>query len=207
MSSSLTTGMRLEVRPRDGDGEAASALVFDDHHELTIRFRKALPEWCEVDAELVATLTDDGARPVRWTVRVNRVAVREQFAMLTVIEDPEPLERRRADRPVAPVPIEWSQPPDRDRHPGVGVDLNRLGVRFRTDVDVVVRPDRIVVAVILPSGAVTAQGQVVGVSGNEVRVEFVALHPEALRRLVAWEARLLIDELAAPTEQLGAANP
>lgn len=205
MSSGLTTGMRLEVRPRDQEDEpTASAFVFDDQHEPTIRFRKDLPDWCTPDAELVATLVDDRQRPVTWTVRVARIARREHFAMITMLEEPRPLERRRTERPVAPVPVEWSQPPDRRRHPGVGIDLSHLGVRFRAHDAAGVRLDRIVLALILPSGAITAQGRVVGIEHHDIRVEFIALHPEALRRLVEWEALLLVGELAAPSQQIEA---
>lgn len=207
MSSGVMTGMRLEVQPRDGAGAPATAVVFDAGREITIRFRRDLPSWCVTGTEIVLTVANDPDRPVMWTSEVISTADDEQLATISAVEGEEAVERRRAARPLAPVPLEWSQPPDRRRHPGVGIDLNRLGVRFRTPAGLEVRHDRIVLAVFIPSGAITAQGTVVGSRGTEVRVEFVALHPEALRRLVAWEAELIVDELAAPTEQIGAGGP
>ncbi|MEO1062576.1 MAG: PilZ domain-containing protein [Actinomycetota bacterium] len=198
MSGMVTTGMRVEVHPRDLGGDPTIAMVFDVRQEITIRFRGGLPDWCGPNTEVVLTLADDSAQPIRWQSRVIRTEDDAQLAIVSAPGEGEAIERRRAARPTAPVPVEWSQPPDRTRHTGVGVDLSRLGIRFRTTAAAAARLDRIVLAVVLPSGALTCQGEVVGVRRDEVRVEFVALHPEALRRLVAWEAAVLSAELAPP---------
>ena len=199
MSSELSTGMRLAVHPCDGQAPAEPAMVLVAQRETTIRFRNPLPDWCVEGVEVELRHTDGAARPVRWTTTVLKVTDDEHLATLAPIDHGEALERRRAARPPAPVPVEWSQPPDRTQHPGIGIDLNRLGIRFRVGPDAQVRNDRIVLAVHLPTGSLSAQGRVVRATEREVRVEFVAVHPEALRRLVAWEADGLIAELAPPT--------
>ncbi|MEM8903409.1 MAG: hypothetical protein AAGF02_06900 [Actinomycetota bacterium] len=197
--------MRLEIQPRALAHPPAVAVVLDPAREPVVRFRGALPVWVAADVGVMLRHDDGDAQPTEWTGKILAAPEDDGFVTVTDLGAAEAVDRRRAGRPSAPVPIEWSQPPAVIRRIGVGLDLNRLGVRFRVDSDAVVRTDRIVLAVLLPSGAITVQGRVVGVRGTEVRAEFVALHPEALRRLVEWEAAALGSELtaASPPDLLG----
>lgn len=196
MTATPPEGLAVEVVPsRDAGRVARRGTVAAESPLVEVTLETDLPGWATSGEEIVlwGRLADDR---FRWTATVDTVDPADRLLRLREVRGGRFVERRRAPRVDAPYEVEWSALPDGPGGVGVGRDLNRLGLRFATAG---VRPELgayLVATVRIPPGAVTLFGRVVGVGADGCRVEIDHLHPESLRRLVAWEAEGLRGELA-----------
>ncbi|MEM9606642.1 MAG: hypothetical protein AAGA99_04415 [Actinomycetota bacterium] len=202
MSVSLSPGQLVKISPAaDAPITELSGVVSDLTPSLTVQLTQAMPEWCADGTEIQIEADDDHGRH-RWAGVVDRADPSGRLVRLLDVEALGRVERRRASRAAAPFGIEWSPLAGVGSQVGIGRDLSRVGLAFVPTGDAPALGDRIVVAVQLPIGAVTAQADVVGIDDAVVRLELALVHPDSLARIVAWEAEQVRVDLAGQLSEM-----
>lgn len=192
----MAPGLMVDVsRAEATTAGSIPAVVVDLLPALTIKFIRAVPDWCTDGEQLVLECDHDGQQRC-WSAEVDIVDPETHLVQLTSLTQCQLDGGDEADQAVSPFRVEWSPIDGGPRHLGVGRHLSRLGLSF---VPAGTRPtpgQRVVVAVQFAAGSISAQAEVVAVDDDLVRLELTRAHPQALARLADWEAERRHTELA-----------